>query len=53
MNKFDKAEIDRRVRQAAEMLHIETMLDRYPFNPCQRMTGERSYQERGGAPASS
>lgn len=30
MNKFDKAEIDRRVREAAELLHIETMLDRYP-----------------------
>ena len=30
MNKVDKAEIDRRVRQAAELLHIETMLDRYP-----------------------
>jgi multiple sugar transport system ATP-binding protein len=30
MNKFDKAEIDRRVRQAAELLHIEQMLDRYP-----------------------
>src|SRR5919108_6565587 len=30
MNRFDKAEIDRRVRQAAELLHIEAMLDRYP-----------------------
>lgn len=30
MHKVDKEEIDRRVRQAAEMLHIETMLDRYP-----------------------
>jgi multiple sugar transport system ATP-binding protein len=30
MNKIDKAETDRRVRQAAELLHIETMLDRYP-----------------------
>lgn len=30
MNKVDKAETDRRVRQAAELLHIETMLDRYP-----------------------
>jgi multiple sugar transport system ATP-binding protein len=30
MNKVDKAEIDRRVRQAAELLHIEGMLDRYP-----------------------
>ena len=30
MNKFDKAETDRRVQQAAELLHIENMLDRYP-----------------------
>jgi multiple sugar transport system ATP-binding protein len=30
MNKVDKAETDRRVRQAAELLHIEQMLDRYP-----------------------
>ncbi|MCS6828502.1 MAG: ABC transporter ATP-binding protein [Caldilinea sp.] len=30
MNKFDRAEIDRRVREAAELLHIETMLERYP-----------------------
>jgi multiple sugar transport system ATP-binding protein len=30
MNKFDKAEIERRVREAAELLHIEDMLDRYP-----------------------
>ena len=30
MNKVDKAETERRVRQAAELLHIETMLDRYP-----------------------
>ena len=30
MNKVDKAETDRRVRQAAELLHIEKMLDRYP-----------------------
>jgi multiple sugar transport system ATP-binding protein len=30
MNKFEKPEIDRRVRQAAELLHIEGMLDRYP-----------------------
>ena len=30
MNKFDKAEIDRRVREAAELLHIEMLLDRYP-----------------------
>jgi multiple sugar transport system ATP-binding protein len=30
MNKFDKPEIERRVRQAAELLHIEEMLDRYP-----------------------
>lgn len=30
MNKVEKAEMDRRVRQAAELLHIEKMLDRYP-----------------------
>lgn len=30
MNKFDKQEIDRRVRDAAALLHIENMLDRYP-----------------------
>ncbi|HYN87767.1 MAG TPA: ABC transporter ATP-binding protein [Ardenticatenaceae bacterium] len=30
MNKVDRAETDRRVRQAAELLHIEKMLDRYP-----------------------
>jgi multiple sugar transport system ATP-binding protein len=30
MNKFEKPEIDHRVRQAAELLHIEGMLDRYP-----------------------
>jgi multiple sugar transport system ATP-binding protein len=30
MHKFDKAEIGGRVQQAAEMLHIEDMLDRYP-----------------------
>ncbi|RME81308.1 MAG: ABC transporter ATP-binding protein [Caldilineae bacterium] len=30
MHKFDKEEIDRRVREAAEMLHIEELLDRYP-----------------------
>jgi multiple sugar transport system ATP-binding protein len=30
MNNVDKAEMDRRVRQAAELLHIEGMLDRYP-----------------------
>jgi multiple sugar transport system ATP-binding protein len=30
MNKVEKAEMDRRVRQAAELLHIENMLDRYP-----------------------
>lgn len=30
MNRVDKVETDRRVRQAAELLHIETMLDRYP-----------------------
>jgi multiple sugar transport system ATP-binding protein len=30
MNKFEKKVIDERVRMAAEMLHIENMLDRYP-----------------------
>jgi len=30
MNKFDKQEIDKRVREASELLHIEDMLDRYP-----------------------
>jgi multiple sugar transport system ATP-binding protein len=30
MNKIEKGEIDRRVREAAELLHIEEMLDRYP-----------------------
>src|SRR5574342_590964 len=30
MNRFDKEEIDNRVREAAELLHIEDMLDRYP-----------------------
>jgi multiple sugar transport system ATP-binding protein len=30
MNKFNKGEIDRRVLEAAELLHIEDMLDRYP-----------------------
>jgi hypothetical protein len=30
MNNVDTAETDRRVRQAAELLHIEKMLDRYP-----------------------
>lgn len=30
MNNFEKQQIDRRVRQAAELLHIENMLDRYP-----------------------
>jgi multiple sugar transport system ATP-binding protein len=30
MNKFDKNEIDKRVRDAAALLHIEDMLDRYP-----------------------
>ena len=30
MNNVDKAETERRVRQAAELLHIENMLDRYP-----------------------
>jgi multiple sugar transport system ATP-binding protein len=30
MNRFDRQEIERRVREAAELLHIEGMLDRYP-----------------------
>ncbi|RPJ22954.1 MAG: ABC transporter ATP-binding protein [Chloroflexi bacterium] len=30
MNRFDKREIDKRVHEAAELLHIEDMLDRYP-----------------------
>jgi len=30
MNKVDKKESDRRVREAAELLHIENMLDRFP-----------------------
>jgi multiple sugar transport system ATP-binding protein len=30
MNKFDKREIDKRVRDASELLHIENMLDRFP-----------------------
>ena len=30
MNKFEDREIDKRVREAAELLHIENMLDRYP-----------------------
>jgi len=30
MNKFDKREIDKRVRDAVALLHIEDMLDRYP-----------------------
>lgn len=30
MNNFEKGEIDRRVREAAELLHIENMLDRLP-----------------------
>lgn len=30
MNKFDTKETDKRVREAAELLHIEDMLDRYP-----------------------
>jgi len=30
MNKFEKQEIDKRVHAAAELLHIEDMLDRYP-----------------------
>jgi multiple sugar transport system ATP-binding protein len=30
MNKFDKREIEKRVREASALLHIEDMLDRYP-----------------------
>src|SRR5512145_713139 len=30
MNNLDKREIDKRVREASELLHIEGMLDRYP-----------------------
>ncbi|SLM30097.1 ABC-type transporter, ATP-binding protein (ATPase) [Desulfamplus magnetovallimortis] len=30
VNKMDKKEIDRRVREAAQMLHLEEMLDRLP-----------------------
>jgi len=30
MNKFEKKEIDNRVKEAAELLHIEKMLERYP-----------------------
>ena len=30
MNKFEKPEIEKRVQEAAAMLHIESMLDRYP-----------------------
>ncbi len=30
MHRVEKEELDRRVHQAAEMLHIEEMLDRYP-----------------------
>ena len=30
MAKVDQSEIDKRVRQASELLHIEQMLDRYP-----------------------
>jgi len=30
MNKFDKREIDKRVRDASALLHIENMLDRFP-----------------------
>lgn len=30
MRKVDKAEIDRRVRESAEMLHIDQLVDRYP-----------------------
>jgi multiple sugar transport system ATP-binding protein len=30
MSKMEKKEIERRVRRAAELLHIEEMLDRYP-----------------------
>lgn len=32
MNKVDKKEIDKRVQEAAELLHIENLLDRYPSN---------------------
>ncbi len=32
MHKVDRAEIERRVRQAAELLHIEELLDRFPSN---------------------
>ncbi len=32
MHGADKAEIDRRVRQSAELLHIEELLDRFPSN---------------------
>src|SRR4030095_3175253 len=30
MNKFDEQETDKRVREAAKLLHIENMLDRFP-----------------------
>jgi multiple sugar transport system ATP-binding protein len=30
MNRFDKREIEKRVREASELLHIEDMLERYP-----------------------
>jgi len=30
MNRFEKEEIEHRVKEAAELLHIEDMLDRYP-----------------------
>jgi multiple sugar transport system ATP-binding protein len=30
MNKFDKAEMDKRVRDASALLHIEDMLERFP-----------------------
>ncbi len=30
MHKLDRSEIERRVREAAELLHIEELLDRYP-----------------------
>jgi len=30
MNKFDRQEIDRRVREESELLHIDEMLDRFP-----------------------
>jgi len=30
MNRFDKREIDKRVREASELLHIEDMLNRFP-----------------------